>query len=451
VTAELDVAAPGGGLRLGRGGESSAVADDLLTFVDAGPSPSHAVAEMARRLDAAGFSRLDERAAWSLSPGAARYVIREGGTIAAFKVGTADPTTAGFRMVGAHTDSPTFAVRPIGDVRRAGYRLLGVEPYGGLLTHTWLDRDLTLAGRVAVRGPDGEPATRLVHLPGAPLRIPSLAIHLYRELREEGLKLDPQRHLVPVWSHRDGSREDGLAELLADHLGVAPDDILAHDLVTADTQPSARGGADGEWVLAPRLDNLASCHAGVHALTGTPSVAATQVLVANDHEEVGSGSAAGARGSFLEDLLRRIVAVTSGTDAQALPRALASSWLVSSDMAHAVHPNYSERHEAGHRPRLGGGPVIKRNANQAYATNAAGAARFALRCDDADVPVQHFVTRADLPCGSTIGPLTATRLGVPTVDVGNPMLSMHSCREQAAASDVGPLIAALAAHLSDNG
>lgn len=427
--------------------DPEALADDLLAFVDAAPSPSHAVAEMARRLDEAGFTRLDERAAWDLSPGDACYAVRADGTVAAFRVGTAEVPAAGFRLVGAHTDSPTFAVRPVGDVRRAGYRLLGVEPYGGLLAHTWMDRDLTLAGRVVVRDGAGT-ATRLVHLPGAPLRIPSLAIHLNRELREEGLRLDPQRHLVPVWSHRDAAREPGLRDLLAEHLDVAAADVLAHDLVTADTQPAARGGADGEWVLAPRLDNLASCHAGLHALAGAEAGAATQVLVCNDHEEVGSGSAAGASGSFLEDVLARIVAATTGEGGQALPRALAGSRLVSCDMAHAVHPNYAERHEAEHRPRLGGGPVVKRNANQAYATNAEGAAWFAARCADAGSGVQHFVTRADLPCGSTIGPLTATRLGVATVDVGNPMLSMHSCREQAAAADVAPMVAALRAHLT---
>jgi aspartyl aminopeptidase len=424
------------------------LARDLLTFVDAGPSPGHAVAEMARRLEAAGFSRLDEREAWKLAPGDQRYVVRNHGTIAAFRVGADEPAAAGFRLVGAHTDSPTFAVRPIGDVRRVGYRLVGVEPYGGLLAHTWLDRDLTLAGRVAVRAGDGTVETHLVHLPGAPLRIPSLAIHLHREIREEGLRLDPQRHLVPVWSHRDGEREAGLVEVLAGHLGVAPSEVLAHDLVTADTQPSVLGGAGDDWVLAPRLDNLASCHAGLSALLSAEAGDATQVLVANDHEEVGSGSAAGASGPFLADLLGRVVDATSGSEPQALPRAMAASLLVSSDMAHAVHPNYAERHEAEHRPVLGGGPVIKRNANQAYATEASGAAWFAARCADAVVPVQHFVTRADLPCGSTIGPLTATRLGVTAVDVGNPMLSMHSCREQAASADVPAMVAALRAHLS---
>ena len=421
-------------------------ADDLLRFIAAGPSPSHVVAEMARRLDEASFRRLDESAEWVLSPGDGCYAVR-GGAIAAFRVGSAEPAAAGLRMIGAHTDSPTFAVRPLPDIDRVGYRLVGVEPYGGLLAHTWMDRDLTLAGRVVV-DEGGAPATRLVRLPGAPLRIPSLAIHLNRELREEGLRLDPQRHLVPAFSSSDARTEAGLLELLADELGVPAEAVLAHDLVTADTQSPARGGGDGQWLFAPRLDNLASCHAGLCALLAAPPTDQTQVLVANDHEEVGSSSASGASGAFLADVIARIVAATSGGSGQELARTIAASRLVSSDMAHAVHPNYADRHEPGHRPRLGGGPVIKRNANQAYATDADGAAWFAARAADVGVKVQHFVTRADLPCGSTIGPLTATRLGLRTVDVGNPMLSMHSCREQAAAEDVAPMIEALRAHLS---
>jgi aspartyl aminopeptidase len=428
-------------------GPGATLPEDLLGFIDAGPSPYHAVAAMVARLESAGFSPLREGERWSVSAGDARYVVREGGTIAAFRVGSAAPSDAGFRLIGAHTDSPTLKVRPVADARRVGYRLVGTEVYGAPLLHTWLDRDLTLAGRVVVRDSSGALTTRLVHLPGAPLRVPSLAIHLFRELREEGLQLDPQRHMVPVWSHRDSAREPGLLELLAAELDVSPDAIYGHDLVTADTQPSALGGADGEWVLAPRLDNLASCHAGLAALLGAEVGPATQVLVANDHEEVGSGSAVGARGSFLEQVLGRVVAAIEDGDAQALPRALSRSRLVSSDMAHAVHPNYADRHEAEHRPALGGGPVIKVNANQAYATDAAGAAWFAARCADAGARFQHFVTRGDLPCGSTIGPLTATRLGIPTVDVGNPMLSMHSCREQAALDDIAPMVAALDAHL----
>jgi aspartyl aminopeptidase len=348
----------------------------------------------------------------------------------------------GLRLVGAHTDSPTFRVRPHSDVRQAGYRLVGVEPYGGGLWHTWLDRELTVAGRLALRGG----TTALVRLPGAPLRLPSLAIHLDRSVKE-GLTLDPQRHLVPVWD-RDLGSEPGLMEALADAAGVGVGDITGHDLVLADTQPAARAGADGTWVAAPRLDDLACCHSGLLALLGASAGERTQVLVCNDHEEVGSGSMSGARGSLLEDVVRRLALATDPADPQAAHRALARSVLVSADMAHAVHPTRSDRHEPAHQPQLGGGPVLKVNANQAYATDAAGGGWFAERCAEAGVPVQSFVSRADLPCGSTIGPLTATRLGIATVDVGAPMLAMHSCRELASALDVPLMVDALGACLA---
>lgn len=415
--------------------------DDLRALVDASPSPSHAVAELVRRLRAGGFTELAECERWSLAPGEQRYVVRGGGSVVALRVGTDAPAAAGLRLVGAHTDSPTFKVRPRSDVHQAGYRLVGVEPYGGLLAHTWLDRELTVAGRVALRG--GE--VRLVVLPGAPLRFPSLAIHLDRSVRE-GLVLDPQRHLVPVWG-ADLDTEPGLLAAVADAAGCAPGDVVGHDLVLADTQPAARAGADGSWVAAPRLDNLSSCHAGVTALLAAAPAAHTQVLVANDHEEVGSGSAEGARGSFLADVLARLVAATGDTDPQALHQAVARSRLVSADAAHAVHPTRAERHEPAHTPALDGGPVLKVNANQSYATDARSGGWFTERCESVGVPVQHFVTRADLPCGSTIGPLTATRLGLSTVDVGAPLLGMHSCRELGSAVDATLLSRALTACL----
>ncbi|WP_164699766.1 M18 family aminopeptidase [Modestobacter sp. KNN46-3] len=416
--------------------------DDLRAFVDTSPSPSHAVAELARRLRAAGFTELGEADRWELAPGGQHFVVRHGSLIA-FRVGSTSPAEAGLRLVGAHTDSPTFKVRPRDDVRQAGYRLVGVEPYGGGLWHTWLDRELTVAGRVALRGG----GTALVRLPGAPLRLPSLAIHLDRSVRD-GLKLDPQRELVPVWS-QDLGTEPALREALATEVGAAVQDVVGHDLVLADTQPAGRTGADGSWIAAPRLDNLASCHAGVTALIAAAATRRTQLLVANDHEEVGSGSMSGARGSFLEDVVRRLVAVLDAADPQALPRALAQSRLVSADMAHAVHPTRSDRHEPGHQPQLGSGPVLKVNANQAYATDAVTSGWFAERCAEASVPVQWFVTRADLPCGSTIGPLTATRLGIATVDVGAPMLAMHSARELASALDVPLMVGALTACFAD--
>jgi aspartyl aminopeptidase len=419
-----------------------ALGDDLRAFVDASPSPGHAVAELTRRLTAAGFTELDEGERWALSPGGRHVVVRSGSLIA-FRVGSGSPGDTGMRLVGAHTDSPTFRVRPHSDVRQAGYRLVGVEPYGGGLWHTWLDRELTVAGRVVLRGG----GSTLVRLPGAPLRFPSLAIHLDRAVRE-GLTLDPQRHLVPVWDGDLGA-EPGLVEAVAAAAGAGTGDVVAHDLVLADTQPAARTGADGTWIAAPRLDNLTSCHAGLLALLAAPAGERTQLLVCNDHEEVGSGSMAGARGSFLEDVVRRLAAVTDPGDPEAVHRAIARSRLVSADMAHGVHPNRSDRHEPAHQPRLGGGPVVKLNANQAYATDATTGGWFRERCGAAGVPVQSFVMRADLPCGSTIGPLTATRLGIATVDIGIAQLAMHSCRELASALDVPLMVDALTACFTD--
>ncbi|MGZ4506541.1 MAG: M18 family aminopeptidase [Blastococcus sp.] len=419
-----------------------ALGDDLRAFVDAAPSPAHAVTELVRRLTAAGFTELAETDRWAPTPGGGHFVVRHGSLIA-FRVGSRPLGEAGMRLVGAHTDSPTFKVRPHSDVRQAGYRLVGVEPYGGGLWHTWLDRELTVAGRVALRGG----STALVRLPGAPLRLPSLAIHLDRSVRE-GLTLDPQRHLIPVWD-RDLDSEPGLLEALASTLDVDVDSVVGHDLVLADTQPAARAGADGTWVAAPRLDDLACCHSALLALLDARRAERTQILVCNDHEEVGSGSMAGARGSFLEDVVRRLASSTDPDDPQAVHRAVARSILVSADMAHAVHPTRHDRHEPAHQPVLGGGPVLKVNANQAYATDAATGGWFTERCAEAGVPVQRFVNRADLPCGSTIGPLTATRLGIATVDVGAPMLAMHSCRELASALDVPLMVAALRACLED--
>ncbi len=416
--------------------------NDLRAFVDASPSPGHAAAEIVRRLVAAGFRQVSETDVWQLAPGDAVCTVR-GASVVAVRVGTEPVTEAGLRIIGAHTDSPTFRVRPRHDVRQAGYRLVGVEPYGGLLAHTWLDRDLTVAGRLALRsGSAAPPRTVLVRLPGAPLRLPSLAIHLDRSVRE-GLTLDPQRHLVPTWG-ADLGTEPGLLEALAAEAGVDPGDVVGHDLVLADTQPAAAAGADGSWIAAPRLDDLACCHAGLLALLAAGTAAHTQLLVCNDHEEVGSGSASGARGSFLEDVIGRL----AGDGPQAVARTIARSMLVSADMAHAVHPTRSDRHEPAHAPRLGGGPVLKLNANQAYATDAVTGGWFTERCAEVDVPVQHFVSRADLPCGSTIGPLTATRLGLATVDVGAPMLAMHSVRELASAVDVPLMVAAFGSCLS---
>lgn len=423
--------------------------DDLIDFIDRSPTPFHAVLEASRRLEAAGYTRLEEGEAWSLSPGDRHLVARAGSSLIAFEVGSQPAEEAGFRIVGAHTDSPNLRIKPSPDVRAHGYHQLAVEPYGGVLLHTWLDRDLSLAGRVTVRNGSGF-ESRLVDFARPLLRIPNLAIHLYRELNEQGLKLNPQKHLVPLVG-LDQSRS--LADLLCDELareGERPDpeDLLAWDLMAYDLQPGSRSGADGEFVHVARLDNLASSHAGLCGLLSAEeggAVAPTRVVVLYDHEEVGSRSSQGAGGSFLEDALTRLAGATGSDAAQGLARATARSWLISADMAHAVHPNYVEKHEPGHRPVIGRGPVIKSNVNQAYATDAESAAFFASLCRRVGVVHQDFVSRSDLGCGSTIGPITAARLGIRTVDVGNPMLSMHSCREMAGTADVGPMIEVLGA------
>jgi len=421
---------------------------ELLAFIDRSPTPYHAVAECVRRLEAGGYRDVSESDIWDLSPGDRRYVVRGEGSLVAFEVGAVSPAEGGFRIVGAHTDSPNLRLKPRPDRALHGYRQFGVEPYGSVLLHTWLDRDLSLAGRVTLRSADGTGARSVLLDFGRPLlRVPNLGIHLNREIAKTGLVLDAQKHLVPVTGLEDAPP---LAELVASELraqGVAetsPDDVLAFDLMAYDVQPAAVIGARGEFVAASRLDNLASCHAGLSALlsaTGAPPF--TRVLVLYDHEEVGSRSAQGAAGPLLEHALERLVTAVKGGAPQGLPRALVSSVLVSADMAHAVHPNYAERHEPQHHPVIGRGPVIKTNANQSYASDARTSGLFELLCEQAGIAPQQFVSRSDLPCGSTIGPITAARIGIPTVDVGNPMLSMHSCREMAGTADVAPMVEVL--------
>ncbi len=426
-------------------------ARDLLGFIDESPTPYHAVAEVRRRLDAAGFSALDERSGWTVEPGTKGYVIRGGGTLVAFIAGTRPPADAGFMMIGAHTDSPNLRVKPAPDLRSMSYRQLGVEVYGGVLLSTWLDRDLSLAGRVSVRGG----GTHLVRFRQPLCRIPNLAIHLNRNVNSSGLVLNAQTHMMPVTAvGRDDDEATGLRSLLADELGrsgagkLAAEDVLGWDLCLYDTQPASLGGVHNDLLFAPRLDNLASCHAATRALLDSGEAGATtRVIALYDHEEVGSQSAAGARSRFLLGVLERMATAYGGAG-DAAPRALSRSLLLSADMAHAIHPNYTEKHDKHHAPRIGRGPVLKVNANQSYATDGPGRAVFEESCQAADISPQHFVSRNDMPCGSTIGPISAARMAVRTIDVGNPMLGMHSCRETAGARDVAPMIAAMTALLS---
>jgi aspartyl aminopeptidase len=404
---------------------------DLSTFLTASPTPYHAVAQTVARLRAAGFTEQVETQEWSRAAGG-RYLVRDG-TLLAWRQRAAP---ASLRIFAAHTDSPTLKVKPHPDTGAAGWRQVAVEVYGGALWNSWLDRDLGLAGRLARY--DG--STVLVDVDRPLLRVPQLAIHLDRGVNQ-GLTLDPQQHLLPIWGLGDPG---GFLSFVAVEAGVDLADVAAHDLVVHDLTPPARLGGDGELFAAPRLDNLVSVHAGTAALIAAEDADTVPVLVAFDHEEVGSGSATGAAGPLLETLLTRLA---GGFDARA--EVFAASRALSVDVTHAAHPNYLGQHDPGHRAVPNGGPALKVNANQRYATDAPGAAAWARACRDAGVPSQVFVSRNTVPCGSTVGPIIATRLGIRTVDVGIPVLSMHSARELCGVDDPAHLVAAATAFLTD--
>lgn len=420
--------------------------DDLLDFLRAAPTPFHAVAEAAARLERAGFTRLPETESWADGAATgARYVLRGGALIAWYLPEDAEAARP-FRILGSHTDSPNLRVKPLPDTGVLGWRQVAVEVYGGPLYNSWLDRDLGLAGRLVLR--DG--TEHLVNVDRPLLRVPQLAIHMDRGVNAEGVKLNAQQHLAPIWGLGDTHEGDLIAFVAAEH-NLRAEDVLGWDLMTYDVAPPAYLGREAEFVVGARLDNLVSVHASVAALAaavteGLPAGAAIPVITAMDHEETGSDSISGASGPFLEAVLERLIEVRGGgVDARA--RAYAGSVVASADMAHAVHPNYPEKHDAGHRPRPNGGPVLKVNANQRYATNGVGRGVWARACEKAGTPWQTFVSRNDQPCGTTIGPLTATRLGIETFDIGVPGLSMHSVRELVGADDPWILAAALNAFL----
>jgi aspartyl aminopeptidase len=431
---------------------------DLLSYLSVSPSPYHAVAAAAARLQAAGFQELDAQLPWSQTDVTGRgYVIRGGALLAWDASGDVDPMVKGFRIVGAHTDSPNLRIKPNPDVSSVGYRQLGIEVYGGILSNSWLDRDLGLSGRLVLR--DGTVA--LVNIERPLARVTQLAIHLDREVNDKGLLLDKQLHLSPIVGL--GSMSDGdLRSFVAKAAGVKSKDVATYDLMLHDLNAPALLGLDEEFIVSARIDNLFSAWAATTALVSSVSSVssvsgkkkpsksggsgAIPVIALFDHEEVGSESTTGAAGPMLERVLERIIAAfDASVDGRA--RALGASSCISADMAHAVHPNYVERHEPGHRPLPNGGPVLKVNANQRYATDAVTAALFAAACSAADVPMQTFVSRNNQPCGSTIGPITATRLGIDTVDVGCAMLSMHSAREMCGANDASYFLRALQSYL----
>ena len=408
-------------------------------FIAAAPSSFHAAAEVTRQLEAAGF----DRTTLAARDTPRRGVLERDGAVVAWIVPDGASAESSYRIIGAHTDSPGFVLKPNATLQSNGYLQLGVEIYGGPLLNSWLDRELEIAGRLVLR--DGG-----VHLvrSGPAVRIPQLAIHLDREVNA-GLTLDKQRHTVPLWGSAAGSAEAGadfVAELAAS-AGLNPTELAGYDLITVDSAPPARFGRGGELFAAPRLDNLSSVFAGMRAmLAASERTGGNEVLVfaAFTHEEVGSETPTGALGPLLARTLDRL-AELRGADAAAERAARANSWLISADAGHGVHPNYPEKHDPNVRPVLGGGPLLKLNANARYATDGLGAAMWQRCLDGASVTGQAFVSNNTIPCGSTIGPLAATKLGIRTLDVGIPLLSMHSARELCHVGDVPALTAALGA------
>lgn len=419
--------------------------NSLLEFLTTSPTPFHAVANMAQHLEDAGFEKLDEGAQWQVKAGGSYYVTRNDSSIVAFRRSRKDIARSGIRMVGAHTDSPCLRLKPNAEVTGHGYLRAAVEVYGGVLQNPWFDRDLSMAGRLSFRQKDGSIGSRLIDFQRAVAIIPSLAIHLDRNANKDR-SINAQLHLPPLLAKdkttksgaKSKSTEVDLRSVLLGELkrtGAAKNikEILEYEISFYDTQPAQLVGLEQEFIASARLDNLLSCWIATTAIAASDSKQDI-LMVANDHEEVGSASASGAHGPFLRSVLQRLC-----DDVEHNTRCINQSVMISADNAHAIHPNYPDRHEPGHAPRLNEGPVLKVNNNQRYASNSETSALFRSLCQDAKVPMQTMVARSDMGCGTTIGPITASEIGVPTVDVGVPQLAMHSIRETAGSADAWSL------------
>lgn len=453
-------------------GEKSSVVSGFINFLNASPTAFHAVDEAKKQLTSAGYEQVSEREDWKLEVGKKYFFTRNHSTIVAFAIGKKYVAGNGFHIVGAHTDSPCLKLKPVTKVTRGGYLEVGVQTYGGGLWHTWFDRDLTVAGRVIIREEKAGSVSythRLVRIEEPIMRIPTLAIHLDRGVND-GFKVNTQSHLLPVLATfikaelnkvvaENGPAESGaqtnqrpttnnskhhslFLELIASQVGCKPEDICDFELQACDTQPSIVAGATKEFIFSGRLDNLCMSFCSLKALIDATysersleDETGVRMVSLFDHEEVGSSSAQGAGSPAMLNALSRITSSFS-SDSKLLEKAIQRSFLVSADMAHALHPNYMDKHEDNHQPKLHGGLVIKHNANQRYATNAVTSFIFREIANNHNLPVQDFVVRNDMPCGSTIGPILASGVGIRTVDVGAPQLSMHSIREMCAVDDV---------------
>lgn len=406
----------------------------FIDFLGNSPSQFHATQAIAEILRHHGFTQLHEKDSWDPEKEGKYFVLRGGSSIAAFRIGKRELCDGGFRIIGAHTDSPALKVKPVPENHFKNYLSLGVEVYGGPILPTWFDRDLSIAGRVSYAGKDGKLHTELVDFENPVAIVPSLAIHLHKGVNESW-KINRQKELPPILLQTESKKKEkkfDFRELLQEQLKT-PDsceEVLDYDLYFYDTQKAALVGMNQEFLAAGKLDNLLSCYTGLQALIDADSEQ-TSVLICNDHEEVGSASTTGAAGTFLQVVLERL----AGT-VEDFRRAASQSRLLSADNAHGIHPNYQDKHDGNHGPLLNKGPVIKINGNQRYATNSESSSAFQMICKKAEVPVQKFVVRSDMGCGSTIGPITATNLGIETLDIGAPTFGMHSIREVCGSADI---------------
>nr|WP_082191668.1 M18 family aminopeptidase [Cellvibrio sp. pealriver] len=409
--------------------------ENLLRFLQASPTPFHAAKNLADQLSRAGFTQLQEGDAWSLKPGGRYWLTRNDSSIIAFIYGYSPLVESGIRMLGAHTDSPCLKVKPRAELNRRGYFQLGVEVYGGALLAPWYDRDLSMAGRVTYCDEQGNITSELIDF-GRPIAIiPSLAIHLDRDANN-ARSINPQKDIVPLVlqlpaddSPVPGFRELLQAELQRSNPSLAIKQVLDYEISLYDTQPPALTGLQNDFISSARLDNLLSCFIGLQALLNADNKVSS-LLICTDHEEIGSASCCGAKGPMLQHFLERLL-----PDTETRVRTIERSMMISADNAHGIHPNFMDKHDENHGPLLNRGPVIKINANQRYATTSETSAFFRLLCNQVNVPVQSFVARTDMGCGSTIGPIVASEVGVKTIDVGVPTFAMHSIRELAGAAD----------------
>lgn len=419
---------------------------NLLDFIDASPSPWHAVKSVEDQLVSYQFVKLHEAAKWKLESGGRYYVVRDDSSIIIFVLGQKPLVDKGFKIIGAHTDSPGLRIKPNAASGTDGLLRLSVEVYGGPIIATFTDRDLSLAGRISYKDDQNKIVSLLVKFDKPLLRLPNLAIHMNRAVNEEGLKLHKQNELPLILS---GLTEESLpeayfSELMQQKSGCEAGRILSWDLAVFDTQKGVFWGASDEFYADSQLDNLASCHAALQALLDDSVLENDHTLVCAffDHEEIGSESNKGADGSFLTDVLQRI-ALASESDREDFARALAQSFMISADMAHAYQPNFPLAYDQDHRVTVNKGPVIKVNANHRYSTESVSQAMFIDWCEQAGVPYQKYTHRCDLACGSTIGPITSARMGIRSVDVGSPLWAMHSIRESAGVLDHGYMIKAM--------